>query len=79
MRGATAAAEDIERHGAISIHAPHAGRDRTCHSEVILDIDISIHAPHAGRDLDPSGEYAGEGFISIHAPRAGRDYTMRTA
>ena len=75
MRGATAAAEDIERHGAISIHAPHAGRDRTCHSEVILDIDISIHAPHAGRD-NSTGDVYDNCEISIHAPHAGRDVIL---
>ena len=27
----------------------------TCHSEVVMDIDISIHAPRAGRDAHLSG------------------------
>ena len=36
-------------HHAISIHAPHAGRDANAEANERHD-DISIHAPHAGRD-----------------------------
>ena len=35
---------------AISIHAPHAGRDPWLTYELITGSWISIHAPHAGRD-----------------------------
>ena len=35
----------------ISIHAPHAGRDRLNTLSSTISIFISIHAPHAGRDL----------------------------
>ena len=34
----------------ISIHAPHAGRDRHFVANYAVLIGISIHAPHAGRD-----------------------------
>ena len=34
----------------VSIHAPHAGRDRR-DDPVVMRVDVSIHAPHAGRDV----------------------------
>ena len=34
----------------ISIHAPHAGRDREKAAYKAAGLHISIHAPHAGRD-----------------------------
>ena len=49
MRGAT---DSISVNGltqAISIHAPHAGRDSTT-TATRREAYISIHAPHAGRD-----------------------------
>ena len=49
MRGATTNAQTNERNDDISIHAPHAGRDRV--SPHLRDLlGISIHAPRAGRD-----------------------------
>ena len=36
----------------ISIHAPHAGRDRDRHADGKARPNISIHAPHAGRDRE---------------------------
>ena len=60
---------------AISIHAPHTGRDETV-DEVFRLISISIHAPHTGRD---SIAWACPSFlyISIHAPHTGRDVRLR--
>ena len=56
----------------ISIHAPHAGRDRNWHYWRESKSRISIHAPHAGRDHFVT-DYAALIGISIHAPHAGRD------
>ena len=49
MRGATKGYNLWLVEMAISIHAPHAGRD---YIQVLhyLMVTISIHAPHAGRD-----------------------------
>ena len=78
MRGATTNAQTNERNDDISIHAPHAGRDRVSpHLRELLG--ISIHAPHAGRDADDDGGKR-RVLISIHAPRAGRDcHSRKTA
>ena len=57
---------------AISIHAPHAGRDHKLIATLFLD-NISIHAPHAGRDLGVRRHFFMTIQISIHAPHAGRD------
>ena len=49
MRGETVAGALRSLHDHISIHSPHAGRDRgERHTE--LYGSISIHSPHAGRD-----------------------------
>ena len=50
MRGATVGVNAVADVSGISIHAPHAGRDRL--HDVIVQVHdaISIHAPHAGRD-----------------------------
>ena len=58
---------------AISIHAPHAGRDERREAHNARRRRISIHAPHAGRDRKhlPKGHI--QFWISIHAPHAGRD------
>ena len=53
MRGATYSARRSQRTSQISIHAPHAGRDRRQEPEV-HHAEISIHAPHAGRDRRPA-------------------------
>ena len=57
----------------ISIHAPHAGRDRNWHYWRESKSRISIHAPHAGRDGYCCRYVSDYGYISIHAPHAGRD------
>ena len=49
MRGATSTRKLTSAEIGISIHAPHAGRDRT-HLGQRAGSGISIHAPHAGRD-----------------------------
>ena len=49
LRGATRAGADRGQHGAISIHAPLAGCDRT-HRAAHVAVHISIHAPLAGCD-----------------------------
>ena len=59
----------------ISIHAPHAGRDKPC-GKWYDGYGISIHAPREGRDAQ-SVEAARHNLISIHAPREGRDDVRR--
>ena len=49
MRGATALTTIINAYGMVSIHAPHAGRDRR-YPYAAHRGGVSIHAPHAGRD-----------------------------
>jgi len=52
MRGETyGTSRNITRRFAISIHSPHAGRDKSIVSDYDDAEDISIHSPHAGRDL----------------------------
>ena len=55
----------------VSIHAPHAGRDKAVDPIFPVRI-VSIHAPHAGRDINRDSPQ-GQGGVSIHAPHAGRD------
>ena len=74
MRGATIKVDIEIDVKAISIHAPHAGRDARCKYICIARL-ISIHAPHAGRD-DVSRKCCCSGLISIHAPHAGRDNSL---
>ena len=51
MRGATlSGVSTLPADFRISIHAPHAGRDRPGDPHPLRRHDISIHAPHAGRD-----------------------------
>ena len=57
----------------ISIHAPHAGRDKD-DIDNSKDARISIHAPHAGRDVLANQNIKPTAAISIHAPHAGRDF-----
>ena len=71
MRGATISTIANALGIAISIHAPHAGRDCTLMREIQTE-NISIHAPHAGRDLS-FPKCTSTLYISIHAPHAGRD------
>ena len=70
-RGATRSAERVPLSLAVSIHAPHAGRDlaERCGRR---RRSVSIHAPHAGRDTRALAE-VGLRQVSIHAPHAGRD------
>ena len=71
MRGATRRGGLCLWETKVSIHAPHAGRDRS-HRQAALRGRVSIHAPHAGRDhiaLKTAERFA----VSIHAPHAGRD------
>ena len=67
------AVADLRSMWAISIHAPHTGRDR---SYPTMDKDIfviSIHAPHTGRDHGRTVHQPFYKQISIHAPHTGRD------
>ena len=50
MRGATLPPDPASHVPAISIHAPHAGRDHRPRCAGRVEWEISIHAPHAGRD-----------------------------
>ena len=49
MRGATITCIIAEALQVVSIHAPHAGRDRIAEYRQTALL-VSIHAPHAGRD-----------------------------
>ena len=55
MRGATVSLFILLTKKAISIHAPHAGRDVPAPHSVLF-VDISIHAPHAGRDIQKTND-----------------------
>ena len=59
----------------VSIHAPHAGRDKLL-CFICFVTDVSIHAPHAGRD-HCVGLSLSIDLVSIHAPHAGRDDNAR--
>ena len=75
MRGATMRPPSGSHPARVSIHAPHAGRDRLR----LVDKDVavvSIHAPHAGRDIDDK-HLVFALVVSIHAPHAGRDGDAR--
>ena len=51
MRGATAVYFTKRHRINVSIHAPHAGRDKNL-VVYLLVVQVSIHAPHAGRDAN---------------------------
>ena len=71
MRGETQFQMAAQTPHSISIHSPHAGRDRVFHLVPAVGL-ISIHSPHAGRDLHlVRDQHIGQ--ISIHSPHAGRD------
>ena len=72
IRGATRAGVRHAQHGAISIHAPHTGRDMAQYDGHVVR-NISIHAPHTGRDFDDPRHRFHTRQISIHAPHTGRD------
>ena len=71
MRGATCVQPPSPTGQAVSIHAPHAGRDLRSISFSNRS-SVSIHAPHAGRDT-ADGYITDYYKVSIHAPHAGRD------
>ena len=71
MRGATDLAARFKYTALVSIHAPHAGRDRSPMLPTQRS-GVSIHAPHAGRDQGFVADVL-ELLVSIHAPHAGRD------
>ena len=51
MRGATEWNSYRRSFAAVSIHAPHAGRDGQQAIAADRVTAVSIHAPHAGRDM----------------------------
>ena len=55
MRGATYSPWSEVGEFEISIHAPHAGRDKKEQTQ-FQKYQISIHAPHAGRDQAETGK-----------------------
>ena len=59
----------------ISIHAPHAGRDREVSATSVSMVLISIHAPHAGRD--PQGANIRHGNASFQSTRPMRGATKK--
>ena len=71
MRGETVLAGAVDFGSNISIHSPHAGRDRAVRV-FQFGHDISIHSPHAGRDYGREA-LLNDIRISIHSPHAGRD------
>ena len=71
MRGATFALGLQDKELAVSIHAPHAGRDAAA-VDGFPESVVSIHAPHAGRDAALFRRIC-VAEVSIHAPHAGRD------
>ena len=75
MRGATMNKLFVLITVNVSIHAPHAGRDRIIFIYQKLYY-VSIHAPHAGRDI---GLHDVDllNCVSIHAPHAGRDHGLK--
>ena len=71
MRGGTIKRGSRSSSWIISIHPPHAGRDKIT-DRPKAGKGISIHPPHAGRD-DKDKDNSASPFISIHPPHAGRD------
>ena len=72
MRGATPGGPQDIVMDAISIHAPHAGRDQMDHHLCYWGDQFQSTRPMRGATLlrHPAGQ---RGQISIHAPHAGRD------
>ena len=68
MRGATDEDGEETDVDIISIHAPHAGCDRTGLTRTALR-GISIHAPHAGCDEAQGREFQAKLFQSTHPMR----------
>ena len=71
MRGATWLRRDLDYLYAVSIHAPHAGRDpfRSASRQGWI---VSIHAPHAGRDRTAATMSSGTGCFNPRAPCGAR-------
>mgnify|MGYP000072550449 CR=1 FL=1 len=74
MRGATIPMYVWQRRADISIHAPHAGRDREPHGHAGNNEPISIHAPHAGRDHARSAEVQHMKDFNPRAPCGARHF-----
>ena len=73
MRGATAGHyDDRGRVVLISIHAPHAGRDKTTHIKITTSSLFQSTRPMRGA-TSARVPTAHPELISIHAPHAGRD------
>ena len=77
MRGATAAGMITHRTAAVSIHAPHAGRDRRPMRNTQTISSFNPRAPCGARHTT-STPSASMCAVSIHAPHAGRDSTSAT-
>ena len=71
MRGATARIPETKINCSISIHAPHAGRDRLLTAKT-KSAAISIHAPHAGRDGTSAIGLPSYGHFNPRAPCGAR-------
>ncbi len=72
MRGATKEMPPDERDPEISIHAPHAGRDRTKRTPYLEEPIFQSTRPMRGATTGDD-RAAQQADISIHAPHAGRD------
>ena len=72
MRGATMGYLMAGSIKFISIHAPHAGRDKTVIDSVFDDLHFNPRAP-CGARRPPGCWPTSKITISIHAPHAGRD------
>ena len=72
MRGATLTAPSLSQTVAVSIHAPHAGRDRGTTVSAVLAFLFQSTRPMRGATarVDAAGHFV---LVSIHAPHAGRD------
>jgi len=77
MRGETYAPLKRGRDLVISIHSPHAGRDRGSGKRAAGAEDFNPLSP-CGERPDEVQELAKAKAISIHSPHAGRDNTMAT-
>ena len=74
MRGATMHTWKSLFHSRISIHAPHAGRDKYACLIILSNLHFNPRAPCGARRI-PRHVRHQERQISIHAPHAGRDPT----
>ena len=72
MRGATQPSPKLEQTVNISIHAPHAGRDKIRQLTDSMVLIFQSTRPMRGATETEKGLNIGL-LISIHAPHAGRD------